>query len=179
MRIISGSLKGRRFSPPKNFIARPTTDIAKESLFNVLSNRINFEAISALDMFGGTGSISFELASRGCTDITCIEMNPKHFGFIKSTAIEFKVNDHMKLLRADSLRYIKKCDRQFDFVFADPPFSLSNLEEIPELFFNQDLLTKNGFFVLEHSDKISFEKHPNFVEVRKYGKVNFSFFEKT
>ena len=106
-------------------------------------------------------------------------MNPKHFGFIKSTAIEFKVNDHMKLLRADSLRYIKKCDRQFDFVFADPPFSLSNLEEIPELFFNQDLLTKNGFFVLEHSDKISFEKHPNFVEVRKYGKVNFSFFEKT
>ena len=178
MRIISGTLKGRRFSPPKSFSARPTTDIARESLFNVLNNRLYFSDLKALDLFGGTGSISYELASRGCEDITTVELNFKHYSFIKSMIKEFALESQMNVLKGDVFTFISRCHDKFDMVFADPPFDLPTIENIPDLFFEQDLLTENGFFIMEHSDKKSFESHPNFTELRKYGKVHFSFFEK-
>ena len=178
MRIISGTLKGRRFSPPKSFSARPTTDIARESLFNVLNNRLYFSDLKALDLFGGTGSISYELASRGCEDITTVELNYKHYSFIKSMIKEFALESQINVLKGDVFKFISRCHDKFDMVFADPPFDLPTIENIPDLFFEQDLLTENGFFIMEHSDKKSFESHPNFTELRKYGKVHFSFFEK-
>lgn len=178
MRIISGTLKGRRFSPPKSFSARPTTDVARESLFNVLNNRLDFSDLKALDLFGGTGSISYELASRGCTDVTTIELNYKHYSFIKSMIKEFALERQMNVLKGDVFKFISRCHDKFDMVFADPPFDLPIIESIPDLFFEQDLLTEDGFFIMEHSDKKSFESHPNFTELRKYGKVHFSFFEK-
>lgn len=178
MRIISGTLKGRRFSPPKSFSARPTTDVARESLFNVLNNRLDFSDLKALDLFGGTGSISYELASRGCADVTTIELNYKHYSFIKSMIKEFALERQMNVLKGDVFKFISRCHDKFDMVFADPPFDLPIIESIPDLFFEQDLLTEDGFFIMEHSDKKSFESHPNFTELRKYGKVHFSFFEK-
>lgn len=178
MRIISGTLKGRRFSPPKSFSARPTTDIARESLFNVLNNRIDFDELSVLDLFGGTGSISYEFASRGCTDITTVELNYKHFSFIKSMLKEFDLTDDIKVIKADVFKFIEKCPLTFDLVFADPPFDLKDFDSIPDRFFKQQLLKDEGLFILEHSDKKSFEAHPNFTEVKKYGKVHFSFFTK-
>lgn len=179
MRIISGSLKGRRFSPPKSFSARPTTDIARESLFNVLNNRIDFEELSVLDLFGGTGSISYEFASRGCEEVTIVELNYKHFSFIKSMINEFKLDNEITLIKADVFKFIKKCSIQYDLVFADPPFDLKDFDKIPERFFENDLLKDEGVFILEHSDKMSFDQHPQFSEVKKYGKVHFSFFTKS
>ncbi|MBS2210849.1 16S rRNA (guanine(966)-N(2))-methyltransferase RsmD [Carboxylicivirga mesophila] len=176
MRIISGTLKGRRFSPPKSFSARPTTDIARESLFNVLNNRIDFEDLSVLDLFGGTGSISYEFASRGCPNITTVELNYKHFSFIKSMLKEFELSDTIKVIKADVFKYIQKDSMTYDLVFADPPFDLKNFDEIPDLFFENKLLKEDGVFILEHSDKKSFVDHPYFTEVKKYGKVHFSFF---
>ncbi|MCG8582421.1 MAG: RsmD family RNA methyltransferase [Bacteroidales bacterium] len=176
MRIISGSLKGRRFSPPKSFSARPTTDIARESLFNVLNNRIDFEELSVLDLFGGTGSISYEFASRGCEEITTVELNFKHFSFIKSMVKEFDLDQVINVIKADVFKFLKKCSFKYDLVFADPPFDLKEFETIPDRFFQNSLLKDEGVFILEHSDKMNFEDHPNFSEVKKYGKVHFSFF---
>ncbi|MBK3518450.1 RsmD family RNA methyltransferase [Carboxylicivirga marina] len=176
MRIISGTLKGRRFSPPKSFSARPTTDIARESLFNVLNNRVDFDELSVLDLFGGTGSISYEFASRGCTNVTTVELNYKHFSFIKSMIKEFGLDDDIQVIKADAFKYIKKCNLQYDLVFADPPFDLKDFESIPDRFFENTLLKTDGTFILEHSDKMSFEQHSRFTEVKKYGKVHFSFF---
>lgn len=177
MRIISGKLKGRRFSPPKNFSARPTTDIAKESLFNVLANRIDFEDLKALDLFSGTGSISYELASRECADVTSIELDPKHHAFIKSTIFELNIESQVIALRADVFRYLKKCSRKFDFIFADPPFTLSSIDQIPDLIFDMELLNEDGLFIIEHSNVNNFASHPHFLEVKNYGKVHFSFFK--
>jgi 16S rRNA (guanine(966)-N(2))-methyltransferase RsmD len=176
MRIISGKLKGRRFSPPKSFSARPTTDIARESLFNVLNNRMDFEELKVLDLFGGTGSISYEFASRGCIDITTVELNYKHYSYIKSMLKEFELNDEIKPIKADVFKYLQKCVFKYDLVFADPPFDLKDFDSIPDRFFENSLLAEGGVFILEHSDKKSFEKHPHFAEVKKYGKVHFSFF---
>ncbi|MCU4175285.1 16S rRNA (guanine(966)-N(2))-methyltransferase RsmD [Carboxylicivirga sp. N1Y90] len=178
MRVISGKLKGRRFSPPKSFKARPTTDIARESLFNILNNRISFDELKVLDLFGGTGSISYEFASRGCENITTVEMNYKHYSFIKSTCNEFELDKQIKVFKADVFKFISKCTEQFDLVFADPPFDMHNFEAIPDIFFKYDLLKSDAIFILEHSDKMSFENHLNFMEVKKYGKVHFSFFSK-
>ncbi|MCU4156895.1 RsmD family RNA methyltransferase [Carboxylicivirga sp. A043] len=176
MRIISGLLKGRRFSPPKSFSARPTTDIARESLFNVLNNRVDFEDLSVLDLFGGTGSISYEFASRGCEAITTVELNYKHFSFIKSMIKEFQLDNSISVIKADVFKYLKKCSFKYDLVFADPPFDLKDFETIPDRFFENNLLKEDGVFILEHSDKKSFDNHPRFSEVKKYGKVHFSFF---
>ncbi|WP_430809325.1 MULTISPECIES: RsmD family RNA methyltransferase [unclassified Carboxylicivirga] len=177
MRIISGKLKGRRFSPPKSFSARPTTDIARESLFNVLNNRLYFDELTVLDLFGGTGSISYEFASRGCSDITTVELNYKHFSYIKSMVKEFNLEDAIKVFKADVLKFIKKSPKHYDLVFADPPFDMKDFETLPDRFFENNLLTDEGVFILEHSDKMSFDTHPHFKEVKKYGKVHFSFFQ--
>ncbi|TAJ15706.1 16S rRNA (guanine(966)-N(2))-methyltransferase RsmD [Marinilabiliaceae bacterium JC017] len=177
MRIVSGQLKGIRFSPPKSFSARPTTDFAKENLFNVLGNRIDFEDQKVLDLFGGTGSISYEFASRGCQHITCIEKNFKHYKFISDTVKKLKLDTQIRPFKYCSFKYLEKCDETFDIIFADPPFDLKTLDNLPDLVFSRPILSENGFFILEHSDKKSFSNHPHFFEVRKYGKVHFSLFK--
>lgn len=176
MRVISGIYKRRRFDVPHSFKARPTTDFAKENLFNVLSNRINFEdGIQALDLFAGTGSISIELVSRGCDQVVSVEKDRDHYAFICKVMQEVKT-DKCLPIRGDVFKYIKSCGRQFDFIFADPPYELEGLETIPNLVFENNLLKKDGLFVLEHGKRNSFENHPRFVEKRIYGSVNFSFF---
>ena len=157
MRVISGIYKRRRFDVPHTFKARPTTDFAKENLFNVLSNYLDFEeGVRALDLFAGTGSISIELVSRGCDQVISIERDRDHYAFIK---------------------YIRGGREQFDFIFADPPYELKGLETLPDLIFENNLLKEDGLFVLEHGKSNNFESHPHFVERRVYGSVNFSFFK--
>jgi len=177
MRIISGKLKGRRITPPTNISARPTTDFAREGLFNLLLHRIDFEDTTALDLFAGTGSISFELVSRGCKSVTAIEMSERHCAFIRKACAELKI-DNLLLLKSDAFRFVEKTGMQYDLIFADPPYDLKQLAEIPDLIFKNNLLKDNGLFILEHSTKNKFAEHPNFTEERKYGNVHFSFFEK-
>lgn len=176
MRIISGKFKGRRLSAPNNITARPTTDFAKEGLFNILNNRIDFEGIDVLDLFAGTGGIGIEFISRDCNSVISIEQNDRHCAFIRKICDELKI-DNLSLLKADVFKYINSCHTQFDMIFADPPYDLANLAEIPNLIFARNLLKVDGLFVLEHSSKNNFQLHPNFVDYRNYGSVNFSFFE--
>jgi len=177
MRIISGKFKGRRFSPPKNLHARPTTDIAKESLFNILDNRVDFEAIHVFDMFAGTGSISFEFASRGCPHIVSLEINPVNYSFIKKIAEEFDIMDVMTLIKCDSFKFVEKTNAKFDIVFADPPYDHKELKNIPDLIFTNEILNPEGLLILEHPKNMDFTHYPRFQEIRKYGHVNFSFFK--
>lgn len=179
MRVISGIYKRRRFDVPHTFKARPTTDFAKENLFNVLtSNYFDFEEdhVSALDLFAGTGSISIELVSRGCEQVISVEKDRDHYAFICKVMREVNT-DKCLPVRGDVFKYVRDCREQFDFIFADPPYELPNLETIPDLVFFNSLLKENGLFVLEHGKKNSFETHPHFVEKRVYGSVNFSFFQ--
>lgn len=176
MRVISGIYKRRRFDVPKNFKARPTTDFAKENLFNVLSNRIDFEdGITALDLFAGTGSISIELVSRGCDKVISVEKDPQHYSFICKVMQEVKT-DKCLPIRGDVFKFIDSTREKFDFIFADPPYALPNLKDIPDLIFEKGLLKEDGLFILEHGKDHNFEEHPHFVEQRQYGSVNFSFF---
>ena len=177
MRVISGIYKRRRFDIPHSFKARPTTDFAKENLFNVLSNYLDFEDnIHALDLFAGTGSISLELVSRGCDQVISIEKDRDHHAFICKVMDEVKT-DKCISIRGDVFKYIQSCHNQFDFIFADPPYELKDLETIPDLIFEHELLKEEGLFVLEHGKKNNFETHPHFIERRVYGSVNFSFFQ--
>ena len=176
MRIISGKYKGRRISAPSNITARPTTDFAKEGLFNLLNNRIDFEGIDVLDLFAGTGSISIEFVSRDCKGVISIEQNDRHCNSIRKVCTDLKI-DNLSLLKTDVFKYIASCHTQFDMIFADPPYELEKLAGIPDLIFAHNLLKSDGLFVLEHSSKDSFENHPNFADHRNYGNVNFSFFE--
>lgn len=180
MRVISGIYKRRRFDVPHSFKARPTTDFAKENLFNVLCNNyIDFEdGINALDLFAGTGSISIELVSRGCERVISVEKDPQHLAFISKIMQEVKT-DKCFPIRADVFKYIEKCHEQFDFIFADPPYALKDLENIPSYIFNQGILKETGLFVLEHGKDNHFENDPHFIEHRSYGSVNFSFFKAT
>lgn len=175
MRIISGKFKGKRIPSFGKIDARPTTDFAKEGLFNVLNNYIDFEGLVVLDLFAGTGSISFELLSRGSSHVVAIEMNEKHCGYIKKIAKELDVNE-LIVHRADVFRFITTCKMKFDLIFADPPYQHNGLTELPELVFQHQLLTNEGLLVLEHSDKQSFTTHPNFWLHKRYGNVNFSIF---
>ena len=179
MRVISGIYKRRHFDIPRNFKARPTTDFAKENLFNVLSNRIDFEdSIRALDLFAGTGSISIELLSRGCEQVVSIEKDRDHFAFICKVMKELKIEKCIPI-RGDVFKYITSNGGRdtFDFIFADPPYALAELETLPDLIFEHGLLKEQGLFVLEHGKNNHFESHPHFQEHRVYGSVNFSFFQ--
>ncbi len=176
MRVISGSLRGRHFTVPKGFSSRPTTDFAKENLFNVLGNLVNFEEVKVLDLFSGTGSITYEFASRGCIDITAIEANFKHYSFIKKTLEEFGVKANLK--KMDAFHFLDICTEKYDIIFADPPFDLEKATTLPDKIFENDLLKDGGFFILEHNDSHSYEKNPYFWQARNYGGVNFSFFKK-
>lgn len=177
MRIISGSHKGRQIFPDKSFSARPTTDFAKENLFNVLTNYIDIEDARTLDLFAGTGSISYEFASRGASEIVSIEQNFKHYAFIKRMAEELNFRN-MKLFRTDVFIACKKLKgRKFDIIFADPPYNLDKINEIPAAIFDNDLLAEKGIVVIEHPANVDFSAYPRFTEHRQYGSVNFSFFE--
>ena len=176
MRIITGIYKGRRFDIPHTFKARPTTDFAKENIFNVLNSYIDFEDAMALDLFAGTGSISLELLSRGCQQVVSIEKDRDHHAFIRQCVQKLGA-DNSVVIRGDVFRYIKSCSQQFDFIFADPPYQLTELAQIPDLIFEKDLLKEEGIFVLEHGAQNDFSNHPHFVEHRKYGSVNFSIFQ--
>lgn len=176
MRIISGKFKGRRFSPSKSFKARPTTDFAKENLFNVLNNMIDWEETTALDLFGGTGGISFELVSRGCPRVVCVEKNFGHAKFIEKTKGELKIGSEMRLLNMDVFTYLENCKDRFDFIFADPPYDLKNFEDVPRLVFEKNLLDEGALFILEHSKDYDFSHLPLFESKRVYGSVNFTIF---
>ncbi|KGN88718.1 methyltransferase [Porphyromonas crevioricanis] len=178
MRIISGLYKHRRFDVPNTFKARPTTDFAKENLFNVLSNTVDFEGITALDLFSGTGSIAFELISRGADRVVAIEERKEHARFIASVAEKLNCRDQLKLVVGDALRYISKrsFSEVFDLIFADPPYALEQLPSIPIKIFEAGLLKPDGVLVLEHPGNYSFREMPQFTAHRKYGSVNFSFF---
>jgi len=175
MRIISGKFKGKRIPSFGKIEARPTTDFAKEGLFNVLNNHIDFEGLAVLDLFAGTGSISFELISRGSTRVIAVEMNEKHCGYIRKIANELDVTE-LIVHRADAFRFVSTCKMKFDLIFADPPYQHNGLTALPDLIFEHDLLNSEGLLVLEHSDKQSFTNHPHFWMHKRYGNVNFSFF---
>lgn len=178
MRIISGIYGRRRFDVPSSFSARPTTDFAKENIFNVINNLVDLEDLDALDLFAGTGSISFELISRGCRMVTAVEKNNAHASFITKVARELKT-DALNLIRGDVFRYLNNAPRQgFDFIFADPPYALPELPEIPSLVFERDLLREGGLFIMEHPKTNDFSGLPYFNQRRVYGSVNFSIFLK-
>lgn len=175
MRIVGGQYRGRIFDPGKKFKARPTTDMAKESLFNVLQNSIDFENIRALDLFSGTGSISYEFASRGCTDVTAVEINVAHIHFIKEV-IEKLGEKHIRVVKSNVFVFAAHIKEQFDLIFADPPYDHPKFAEVADLIFRNKLLKPDGLFILEHSGQFDYSSHPNFRELRRYGSVHFSMF---
>ena len=198
MRIITGKYKGRHFDIPRSFKARPTTDFAKENIFNVLTQYIDFEGAEALDLFSGTGSITLELLSRGCSRVVSVELDRDHHRFIcdcigkllnkqrtntdnngQSEIVRVNPMPNCLPLRGDVFRYIKSCKQQFDFIFADPPYALKELPTIPSLIFERGLLKNDGIFVFEHGKDNDFSDDPHFVEHRCYGSVNFSIFRTT
>lgn len=162
---------------PHNITARPTTDFAKEGLFNLLNNRIDFEGIDVLDLFAGTGSIGLEFISRDARSVTSVEQSERHVAFIRKVCRDLKI-DNLQLIKGDVFRYIASTKVKFDVIFADPPYELEKLVEIPDLIFRHELLKPDGLFVLEHSAKHKFDNHPCFSEHRHYGNVNYTFFEK-
>lgn len=175
MRIITGIYKGRHFDVPRSFKARPTTDFAKENIFNVLNGYIDFEEATALDLFSGTGSISLELVSRGCSMVTSVEADRNHHAFI-CQCIKKLGTDRCITIKGDVFRFLKSCKQQYDFIFADPPYALPNLAELPGMVLGNGLLADGGIFVLEHGKDKSFEDNARFIEHRAYGSVNFSLF---
>lgn len=177
MRIISGKLGGRRISPPSKMPhTRPTTDIAKEGLFNTLQHLIDFEDIKSLDLFGGTGCISYELYSRGAVDLTLIEKDRKMAAFIKSNIEALKI-ENAQVIMQDVFQFLKGASGTYDFIFAGPPYALATIDDIPDLIFEKKLVEGNGIFLLEHTPRNNYEKHPNFFKVKNYGTTLFSFFE--
>ena len=177
MRVISGKYKRRTFEVPRTFKARPTTDFAKENLFNVLTNLIDFEECdNVLDLFAGTGSISLEFVSRGCDRVISVEREPSHHTHIYKIKEQLKEENWIPL-RADVFRYIEKCHDTFDLIFADPPYALTRLAELPDLILNKGMLAEEGMLILEHGKDHSFNDHPCFVQERIYGSVHFSFFQ--
>lgn len=176
MRIISGEFGGRRINPPPNMPhTRPTTDIAKEGLFNIVQNRMDFEGIKTLDLFGGTGNISYELASRGASDLTIVEKDATMHAFIKKTLEMLKV-ENAKVLRLDVFTFLSSCNDQFNFIFAGPPYALGTIDELPKIIVSRKLIAPGGFLVLEHTPRNGYEKYDGFSFVRNYGTTLFSFF---
>lgn len=176
MRIISGKYRGRTINPPKNLRARPTTDFAKENLFNVLGNYVDFEDIDVLDLFSGTGSISYEFASRGAKSVLSVEINAVHHNYIKSMAAEYGF-DNLFAIKANAFLYLKSCAKQFDVIFSDAPYDLDGASEVVSLVFSKGLLRSEGILIFEHAKGEDFSSHPSFMQSRSYGSVNFSLFK--
>jgi 16S rRNA (guanine966-N2)-methyltransferase len=175
MRIISGKYRGRQIHPPANLPVRPTTDFAKESLFNILNNTIGIDGLDVLDLFAGTGSISFEFFSRGCNSVTAVDIDHKCIHFIKRTA-ELMNADNLDAIRMNCYQFLKYPGKSYDLIFADPPYDLEGIDKLPDLVCGGGLLKKDGLFILEHSKDYSFAESPYFSQHREYGSVNFTFF---
>ena len=176
MRIISGIHGGKRISPPSNMpYTRPTTDIAKEGLFNVLQNNLDIEELKTLDLFGGTGCISYELASRGVQDVTIVEKDTSMYDFIKKTSAQL-VFENFKVVKADVFKFIENTTEQYDFIFAGPPYALGTIDELPKKIFSLKLLTPKGWFVLEHTPRNNYKKFEGYKTERNYGTTIFSIF---
>ncbi len=176
MRIIGGEHGGRKFNPPNNMpYTRPTTDIAKEGLFNVLHHNLDFEELKSLDLFGGTGSISYELASRGVTDLTVVEKDNTMYEFIKKTSIALRI-ENLKTVKMDVFKFISQCTDKFDFIFAGPPYALTTIDNLPKDIFDKQLLKKDGWFVLEHTPRNDYKAFPFFKSEKNYGTTIFSTF---
>jgi 16S rRNA (guanine(966)-N(2))-methyltransferase RsmD len=176
MRIIGGEHKGRIIDVSHDFDSRPTTEFAREALFNILANYFDFSEINFLDLFGGTGSISLECGSRGCTRIDLVESNDRAVKFIAKTAQKLNIPG-IHAVRMDVFRFLDICKSQYDVIFADPPFDLPKLESIPEAVLSKDILLPGGWFILEHPKRLKFDTHPRFFDQRKYGNLYFSFFK--
>lgn len=176
MRIIGGALKGKTINPPAGYKARPTTDFAREGLFNVLGNEYEFEDLKVLDLFAGTGAIGFEFASRGAARVYSVEMARENASFIKTEALRLGLSN-LTMVRDNVFDFIPVCHEKFDIVFADPPYALDGLETIPDRIFEKDLLYPERYLILEHGDEHSFVNHPRFKKEKVYGRVHFSFFE--
>lgn len=177
MRIISGRYRGRTIVPPRNLRARPTTDFAKENLFNVLVNLVDFEELDVLDLFSGTGSISYEFASRDARSVTSVEINRVHHNFIRQTAKELGF-DNFYAVNANAFLYLKSCTKQFDMIFSDAPYDLEGSDEVINLVFERNLLREDGILIFEHSKEQDLSSHEKFWQLRSYGSVQFSFFKK-
>ncbi|MBD1433578.1 16S rRNA (guanine(966)-N(2))-methyltransferase RsmD [Sphingobacterium sp. DN00404] len=176
MRIIGGKYGGLRLSPPANLPVRPTTDIAKEALFNILDNRIALDECDCLDLFAGTGNISFELASRGALSVESVDIHFKCLQFIKDTAKKLHI-EVIRTRKADVLKFIAACKNQYDFIFADPPYDLPSLPQLANLILEKGLLKPGGTMVIEHPSTRKMDESPFYIETRKYGYSSFSFFK--
>jgi 16S rRNA (guanine(966)-N(2))-methyltransferase RsmD len=175
VRIIRGTYRGKQIHPPKGFKSRPTTDFAKEGLFNILTNQLDMEELDVLDLFSGTGSITYEFASRGARSVVAVESDQQNFRFIRSVCETLGL-DQVSVIRGDVFRFLQQPVQSFDLIFADPPYDHPQLEEIPGMVFAHEFLTGGGMFILEHPATHRFSAHPRFHEQRKYGSVHFSFF---
>ena len=176
MRIISGEYGGRRINPPSKMPhTRPTTDVAKEGLFNVLQHKIDIEGMKTLDLFGGTGSISYELASRGAGDLTLVEKDSTMYEFIRKTIRELRT-ENITPVKMDVFKFLEQCSEKFDFIFAGPPYALLNIDELPRQIFEKDLLNKDGWFVLEHTPRNDYKTFRYYKTERNYGTTIFSIF---
>lgn len=176
MRIISGTYGGRRLSPPKNITARPTTDFAKESLFNLLNNRLDFEGMDMLDLFAGTGGIGIECISRGARSVTAVEIAHVQQNWIIRCCKQLGIRN-LSVIRGDVFKFLASCRMQFDLIFADPPYALEELPTLPDVILKQGILKEGGWLVIEHGKDTDFTNHPNHIETRSYGSVHFSFFQ--
>ena len=172
MRIIGGSLKGLRLNPPKNLPVRPTTDLAKEALFNILQNQIEFDDIKVLDLFSGTGNISMEFASRGAKQVIAVDRSIHCINYLKDASRQHKL-DNIKTYKADVFKYLQLETEQYDLIFADPPYDLNQIPEIPKIIFEKNLVTTDGLLIVEHQSMQNLSQHPAFVEQRKYGHSSF------
>jgi 16S rRNA (guanine(966)-N(2))-methyltransferase RsmD len=178
MRIIGGQFGGRKINPPSKMpYTRPTTDIAKEGLFNILQNQFDFENAKTLDLFGGTGAISYELASRGATNLTIVEKDTVMYQFIKDSVQKLAI-ENTRLFKMDVFKFMENCNDKFDFIFAGPPYALTSINQIPELIMERALISPGGLFVLEHTPRNNYEGYKGFIKQRNYGTTVFSFFEK-
>ncbi|SEM67057.1 16S rRNA (guanine(966)-N(2))-methyltransferase RsmD [Mucilaginibacter gossypiicola] len=175
MRIIGGSLKGLRLNPPKNLPVRPTTDLAKEALFNILLNQIEFEGIKVLDLFSGTGNISLEFASRGASEVVSVDRSIHCVNYLKDTSRQHKLTQ-IKTYREDVFKYLNVETEQYDLIFADPPYDLNRIPDLPKVIFEKNLLKPDGLLIVEHQSLQNLSNHSAFVEQRKYGHSSFSFF---
>ncbi len=178
MRIITGKYGGRRINPPAKMpYTRPTTDIAKEGLFNILQNRIALEDIKTLDLFGGTGSISYELASRGASDLTIVEKDTQMYNFIQEYIKKLQI-ENAKVLKLDVFQFLQNCSQEFDLIFAGPPYALGTIDELPKIIIDKKLIAEDGYFVLEHTPRNNYQSYEGYSFERNYGTTVFSFFER-
>lgn len=178
MRIITGKFGGRKIKPPAKMpYTRPTTDIAKEGLFNILQNRMNLEGIKSLDLFGGTGSISYELASRGAADLTIVEKDTQMYNFIQQNIKNLQI-ENAKILKLDVFQYLESCTQEFDFIFAGPPYALGSIDELPRIIIEKKIISDMGYFVLEHTPRNDYKTFAGYCFERNYGTTIFSFFER-